>query len=32
MKKKNKIEPLFWVLLITVAIMTITAVKVTYGW
>lgn len=27
----KKIEPLFWVLLVAVAIMTIIAVKVTYG-
>lgn len=29
---KMKIEPLFWVLLAGTALMTIIAVKVTYGW
>lgn len=28
----KKIEPIFWVFLIIVAIMTIMAVKVAYGW
>ena len=30
-KKIKKLEPAFWVLLIIVAIMTIIAVKITYG-
>lgn len=32
MKNLKKIEPLFWFFLIGVAIMTIIAVKTTYGW
>lgn len=31
MKKLKKIEPLFWIFLITVAIATVIAVKITYG-
>lgn len=31
MKKIKQIEPLFWVFLIVAAIMTIIAVKITYG-
>lgn len=31
MKKLKKMEPLFWVFLITVAIAVIVAVKITYG-
>lgn len=32
MKNLKKIEPLFWVFLITVAIITVIAVKQAYGW
>ena len=32
MKNLKRIEPLFWIFLIVVAIMTIIAVKTTYGW
>lgn len=28
----KKIEPIFWIFLILVALMTIIAVKTTYGW
>lgn len=31
MKHLKKIEPLFWMLLIAVAIATVIAVKITYG-
>jgi len=31
MKKLKKIEPFFWIFLITVAIITVIAVKMTYG-
>lgn len=32
MKNLKRIEPLFWIFLIVVALMTIIAVKTTYGW
>ena len=32
MNKMKKIEPLFWIFLIAVAITTVIAVKMTYGW
>ena len=32
MKHLKKIEPVFWIFLILVALMTIIAVKTTYGW
>ena len=32
MSKLKRIEPLFWIFLVMVAIMTIVAVKVAYGW
>ena len=32
MKHLKNIEPLFWIFLITVAIATVIAVKVAYGW
>lgn len=31
MKNLKKIEPLFWIFLITVATITVIAVKITYG-
>lgn len=32
MKHLKKTEPLFWIFLITVAIITMIAVKMAYGW
>lgn len=32
MRDLKKIEPLFWIFLIAVAIITVIAVKVAYGW
>lgn len=32
MKHLKKIEPLFWIFLIVVAVITVIAVKMAYGW